>query len=130
MTQTKPLRISVSSQSAKAIKRLREEKGWSQSELAKKAGVPRARIKRLECMELKTILSSEFGAICRKLDMLFEKTPKKTSKKKTTTRTKRPSTSKGLPLRTPTGKLSRKDLMKKLENLGILDLTLREFLGG
>lgn len=137
MANTKPLRIPVSSRSSAAIKKAREGKGWSQSELALKAGVPRARIKRLECNELKTILSSEYAPICRKLGLLFQKSapsPQKRAKKimdgelkkkKTPTKKvkKHPAKKKSMTL-----PKARRLVLESLEDKGVLDLTLRDLL--
>lgn len=122
-----PKRMPISKASSDAIRKAREAKGWSQSQLAAKAKVPRARVKRIECYELSTIAIPEYSAICRSLGLLFMKPApevgtKVKAKSRTATKTSRKATL-GLK-KTP----SKKAVRKILSDAGILDMTLRELL--
>lgn len=116
-------RISLDTKTSQSIRKLREASDLSQSALAKKAKVPRARIKRIECNELATIDQKELTRICTVLGM----PAKGTGSKKTTTRRaspKRKASASNIKTRTPT----RRAIMRLLDEAGVLDMTLRELL--
>lgn len=112
-------RIVLDTRMSQRIRKNRENADLSQSALAKKARVPRARIKRIECNELATIDSKEYERISKALGIpaLIKVTPKK---KKTPKQRRRPYLQK----QTPT----RRAMMRLLDEAGVLDMTLRELL--
>lgn len=129
-------RTPISARIAEMFKKARTRKEWSQSELASKAKVPRARIKRLECRELSSIDSREFVAISRALGLALPKggLPKHqssngSSKKATPGKRRLSSKQKKAASSGRNGKISRKQLVAQLDRAGVLDMTLRELLG-
>jgi transcriptional regulator with XRE-family HTH domain len=50
------------------IKTLREEKGWSQSELARRVGVERAAVSQWESGQTKELKGKNLDAVCRELE--------------------------------------------------------------
>jgi len=114
-------RIVLDTRMSQRIRKNRENADLSQSALAKKARVPRARIKRIECNELATIDSREYERISKALGIPTLLKAKKTSKKKKTPKQRRRSY---LQKQTPT----RRAMMRLLDEAGVLDMTLRELL--
>lgn len=67
-------RIEFTQAMASTIRSLREKQGLSQYDLAEKAGIPRASIKRLECFEVKSIKVEDMKRIDAVLDSPAMKT--------------------------------------------------------
>lgn len=77
-----PERVEVTTSLANKVRRAREGRSLSQSELASRVKVPRARIKRLECMELSTIDAGEYARLVVALGLTKKKAKKKAVKKR------------------------------------------------
>jgi len=116
-------RIPVTSPMCKSLKKARENANITQGALAKKASVPRARIKRIECMELTTIDHAEYARLCRALGITSKSTPKTATTVPAKSKAKMPK-----PRKATSRKLTRKQVLTQLEKAGLADLTVRELL--
>jgi transcriptional regulator with XRE-family HTH domain len=127
-------RIPLTTKMSNRIKKAREDKKLTQAALGTKAKVPRARVKRIECFQLSTISVAEYKSLCKALGLKYAiKEPAKKTKVPTKSKAKLPaktmSVSKHMNSRLPPKKTTdRKALVKKLEDAGVLDMTLRELL--
>jgi DNA-binding XRE family transcriptional regulator len=128
-----PDRINLSTGVANKLRKARERADLSQSALAKKAGVPRARIKRIECHELETVKTEEYESILVALGLSTK------SASRARTRAAKAEAKSGARKATKSGerlsdKLSRKMRVRTaravLEEHGLLDVTLGELLKG
>lgn len=105
-----PDRVPITPALADKMKRAREAQSISQSELATRVKVPRARIKRIECHELGTLEANEYGRLMVALGI-------------TKRRVRKPST------KTKDGKKMRVRAARAvLAENGLLDVTLGELL--
>jgi len=107
-------RIPLTNRLSSRIKKAREKSGLSQSALGRLAKVPRARIKRIECRELKTISRKEYTSLCNKLkiSVLLPTFPSSTARKQ------------AAKVSHPT----RRTMLRLLDEAGVLDMTLRELI--
>jgi transcriptional regulator with XRE-family HTH domain len=117
-------RIPVTTPMCKSLKRARENANITQGALAKKANVPRARIKRIECLELSSIDHAEYARLSKALGLAFKSAPKaKVPQKSKAKLPKRAKASKP-----KSRKMTRKQALARLEKAGLADLTVRELL--
>ena len=115
-------RIPVTTSMCKGLKKARENANITQGALAQKANVPRARIKRIECLELSSIDQAEYLRLTRAvgLKVALKRAPAPV-----------PANSKAkLPAKAPktSRKMTRKQALARLEKAGLADLTVRELL--
>jgi ribosome-binding protein aMBF1 (putative translation factor) len=101
-------RVKITDNVARKMRKAREGLELSQSQLAEKVKIPRARIKRIECLELSTLDEREYERLLLALKIVK---PRKRSA----------SSVKPNP--------SRIRARRALEKAGLLDVTLREILG-
>lgn len=101
-------RTILSQTMAKKIRKARQQKGLTQADLAKQCKVPRARIKRIEGLEMNTVDSREYARITTALGLRKSRLPSPKDRRKIQVEAAR----------------------KVLEENGLLDLTLREILRG
>lgn len=101
-------RTVLSQTMATRIRKARQKKGLTQADLAKQCKVPRARIKRIEGLEMNTVDSREYARITKTLGLRKSRLPSPTDRKKIRVEAAR----------------------KVLEENGLLDLTLRDLLRG
>lgn len=80
-----PERIPITTTTANKMRRSREGKNLSQAELGRRANVPRARIKRIECHELETIDAGEYARLMVALGITRRKAKKKAAKSRSGT---------------------------------------------
>lgn len=106
---SQPPRVKLTSATSNKIRKSRQKLGISQAELARAAELPRARVKRIECLEIETVCQFELAKIQQVL-------------KSKTERAKAPANvSSGRGTRAKTAR-------KLLEKHGLLDVTLGELL--
>jgi len=107
-----PERVQITTTTARRIKKARTDRGLSQADLAKRVRVPRARIKRIECLELETIDAGEYARVATALGLTRRKAKKKAAK-----RSKREAR-----------KIRIRAARAVLEQNGLLDVTLGDLL--
>jgi ribosome-binding protein aMBF1 (putative translation factor) len=107
-----PERVTITTSVANRMRKARTTRGLSQSELAKRVRVPRARIKRIECHELESLDAGEYARLATALGMT-----RRVAKKKATKRNKREQE-----------KMRVRAARAVLEQNGLLDVTLGDLL--
>jgi len=116
-------RIEIDQHMTQRIRQARTKSDLSQGDLAKKARVPRARIKRIECNELATIDTAEYERINKALGIAAM-----VKKQKTPAKPKVSSKKATAPITTGKRKATRRAVLRLLEEAGVLDMTLRELI--
>jgi len=119
-----PERVAITTTLANQMRKAREAKSISQSELGKKVRVPRARIKRIECLELSSIDAGEYARLVVALGITKKKVKKATKKKVASSPAKKASSSSTRERR----KMRIRAAKAVLEQHGLLDVTLGELL--
>lgn len=107
-------RVPITSTVANRMKKARSERGLSQAELAKRVRVPRARIKRIECLELETLDAGEYARLATALGMTRRVAKKRATRKGRSARDQR--------------KIRIRAALAVLKDNGLLDVTLGELL--
>jgi len=121
-------RIPVTTSMCKGLKRARENANITQGALAQKANVPRARIKRIECLELSSIDQAEYLRLTRAVGL---KVALKRAPVPAKAKVKLPEAPKAkTPAKAPKKKrqMTRAQALARLEKAGLADLTVRELL--
>ena len=116
-------RIPIDTNMSKRLKKGREAKKLTQSALATKANVPRARVKRIECMQLATIDRKEYMRLNRALGLAVMLPTRKAKETISVARYVKAKYQKA-----HAKPRSRKDILQRLEKVGLADLTVRELL--
>jgi len=101
-------RVQLTTTKINNLRRARKNLKFSQADVAKKAKVPRARIKRIENSELQTLDEGEYNRLLLALQIVTPR-PRRSAKKP--------------------GNQLRAKLKRALEREGLLDVPLRELLG-
>lgn len=102
-------RVQMTAATATKMRKARESLGITQAEVARRAKVPRARVKRIEGQELATIDEGEYGRLLVALGI---------------TKKRKPASKQGTP------KMRARAARALLEKHGLLDVTLGELLRG
>lgn len=107
-------RVPITSTVANRMKKARNDRGLSQAELAKRVRVPRARIKRIECLELETLDAGEYARLATALGMTRRVAKKRATRRGGSARDQR--------------KIRIRAALAVLKDNGLLDVTLGELL--